>query len=69
MTSEKQTTMSDEKEISKSDVEAVAVIRADSNSDMASAEDGTIPQQEGKKPMATKRALIAWLVLCFSVSF
>jgi hypothetical protein len=58
--------MASEKEPTKTDVDAIVVAR-DVNSDTASAENGLTPEEESRKPMATKRALIAWLVLCFSV--
>jgi hypothetical protein len=58
--------MASEKEPTKADVNAIVVAR-DANSDTASAENGINPEEEPRRPMATKRALIAWLVLCFSV--
>lgn len=58
--------MSNEKETSKSAIDAIEVARVDSDSDVASAENGQNAQEEPRRPMATKRALIAWLVLCFS---
>lgn len=56
--------MSTEKEETKTDT--ISVARVDS--DLASAENGQSAEPEPRRPMATKRALIAWLVLCFSVS-
>jgi hypothetical protein len=58
--------MASEKEPTKGDVDTIVVAR-DANSDTASAENGVSAQEEPRRPMATKRALIAWLVLCFSV--
>jgi hypothetical protein len=60
--------MVSEKERTKGDVDAIIVARGDSSSDTASGENGVAVQDEPRRPMATKRALIAWLVLCFSVS-
>jgi hypothetical protein len=60
--------MANEKEPTKGDVDAIAVVRTDSTSDITPVHDGEKAQEELRKPMATKRALIAWLVLCFSVS-
>jgi hypothetical protein len=56
-----------EKEPTKADIDTIEVARVDSDSDIASAENGQTAQEEPRRPMATKRALIAWLVLCFSV--
>jgi hypothetical protein len=58
--------MASEKEPTKGDVDTIVVAR-DANSDTASGENGVAAQEEPRRPMATKRALIAWLVLCFSV--
>ena len=57
--------MTTEKEETKTDTISVARI----DSDLASAENGSHEQPEPRRPMATKRALIAWLVLCFSVRY
>jgi hypothetical protein len=59
--------MANEKELTKDSIDAIDIIRADSKSDDVSGANVEKAQEEKKKPMATKRALIAWLVLCFSV--
>jgi hypothetical protein len=58
--------MASERETSKGDVDAIVVARVDSSSDLALGHDGEKAEEELRRPMATKRALIAWLVLCFS---
>ena len=60
--------MAIEKEHAKSDADAIAVVAIESPSDNASGSDIDKAEPELRRPMATKRALIAWLVLCFSVS-
>jgi hypothetical protein len=60
--------MSAEKDLVKRDVDAIAVVRTDSQSDNVSGNNIEETKEEPRRPMATKRALIAWLVLCFSVS-
>lgn len=60
--------MSNEKDkIEGVNVDTAVISRTDSdNQDVV--DNGETAQTEPKRPMASKRALIAWLVLCFSVS-
>lgn len=60
--------MAREKEVGKeAQVDTLVISKSDTGSaDVA--DYGETAQDEPRKPMATKRALIAWLVLCFSVS-
>jgi hypothetical protein len=60
--------MAIEKELTKSGADAIAVVALDSPSDNTSGSNVEKAGPELRRPMATKRALIAWLVLCFSVS-
>jgi hypothetical protein len=50
--------MVSEKEPTKGDVDAIIVARGDSSSDTASGKNGVAVQDEPRRPMATKRALI-----------
>jgi hypothetical protein len=60
--------MASQKEFSKDETNAITIVRASSDHgiDIAPGNDGEKAEEELKRPMATKRALIAWLVLCFS---
>ncbi|KAH8708507.1 autophagy-related protein 22-like protein [Phaeosphaeriaceae sp. PMI808] len=58
--------MTTEKEILKTDIGTITVAQADSSSEAVSSDHGEAAQDEDRKPMARKRALIAWMVLCFS---
>ncbi|KAH4181068.1 autophagy-related protein [Parastagonospora nodorum] len=58
--------MATEKVLTKGDADAIAVVALESPSDNASGSNVEKAGPESRRPMATKRALIAWLVLCFS---
>jgi hypothetical protein len=61
--------MATEKVLTKSDADAIAVVALESPSDNVPGSSVEKADLEFRRPMATKRALIAWLVLCFSVSY
>ncbi|EAT77917.2 hypothetical protein SNOG_14725 [Parastagonospora nodorum SN15] len=58
--------MATEKVLTKGDADAIAVVALELPSDNASGSNVEKAGPESRRPMATKRALIAWLVLCFS---